>query len=84
MDNHSVRLVTPLAAYPPFLAGATQSHAVLTRTTPRSDSFTQILVVVVTVFVICVVPSFILRLFVTARHFMGVSGGGLAYREAIW
>ena len=53
------------------LRGARQSRAVLTNTScPRNDSVTFILVSVVTVFIICQLPDFILRIVVTVRAFV--------------
>jgi hypothetical protein len=71
------RVVIPLATLTVLntklilvLRGATKSHAVLTRTAPpRSDPFTRILVAVVTVFLICELPTFIVRAAVTIRAF---------------
>lgn len=56
------------------LRGATRSHAALTRTAPphNADAFTRILVVVVSVFIICELPSFIVRTIVTVRSFTGI------------
>ena len=73
------RVVIPLATLTVLnaklilvLRSATRSHAVLTRTAPpRSDPFTRILVAVVTVFLFCQLPSFILRTVVTVKAFTG-------------
>ena len=54
-----------------ILKGAMRRHASMTRSnqTSRNDSFTPILITVVTVFLICEVPDAMVRIAITVSHF---------------
>ena len=55
------------------LRRARQKQAVLTKRSRKSDTVTVILVAMVTIFIICELPDFILRTVVTVKSFTGVT-----------
>ena len=54
-----------------LLRAATQSHATLTQTRPKKDSFTVVLVAIVSVFLACEIPDAVLRVTLAVFHFLG-------------